>query len=184
MKKVLFIAAICFCSIGAYSQTPKEPEFAGECMLLKSDNTTVSLEKQQAQTRTAMTVGKAITGIGGAKSKLQIDGCCAATKVSSADNIRFIVRAVDNNTDPMAIVKIFQFDSNKKYRRAELVSVNGLGTTKTNKLHYLTFTAEKFGKSSYLLTLQDKTPGEYGITVSNPNALDEKSVIVSSFSIE
>lgn len=184
MKKFLLLAAICFCSVGVYSQTVQEPEFVGECMLLKPDNTTVLLEKQTVQTRTAMSAGRAISGFGSYKQKLQIDGCCASTKVSASGNIQFIIRAVDNNSDPLAIIKIFQFDSNKKFRRAEMASVNNFGTTKTGKLHYLNFTGQKYGKSSYLITLTDKTPGEYGITVSNPNIVDEKSTIVSTFAIQ
>ena len=125
-----------------------------------------------------------IVGIGSVKSKLQIDGCCSDTKLKASDNLQFIVRSVDNNTDPMAIVKIFRFDSSKKYRRAEVSSQNNWGTVKTNKLQYLNFTAKKYGTSSYLITLKDKPAGEYGITITNPNALDEKSTIVSTFSIQ
>ncbi|SIQ93692.1 hypothetical protein SAMN05880574_13614 [Chryseobacterium sp. RU37D] len=153
-------------------------------MVLKSDNTTQLLEKHTTQIRSANDVTRVITGIGSVKSKLQIDGCCSATKLKPSDNIQFIVRAVDNNTDPMAIVKIFKFDSSRKYRRAELESTNTWGTTKTNKLAYLNFTAKKYGTSSYLITLKDKPAGEYGITVTNPNALDEKGTIVSTFSIQ
>ncbi|NML58857.1 hypothetical protein [Chryseobacterium cheonjiense] len=183
MKKVLLLAAMSLSSILAYSQTTEEPEFIGECLFLKPDNSTVLLEKHTTQTRSAMNAGMVLTGFGSVKSKLQIDGCCSATKISSGDNIQFIVRAVDNNTDPMAIIRIFQFDSNKKFRRAEMASVNTFGTAKTNKLHYLAFTGKKFGQSSYLITLKDKPPGEYGITVTNPNSLDEKSTIIATFSI-
>lgn len=186
MKRILFVVMTTVLSTlctNLYSQTAEEPEFIGECIVLKPDNTTALLEKHVTQTRSAMNAGMIITGFGSVKSKLQIDGCCSATKLKSSDEIKFIVRAVDNNTDPMAIVKIFEFDSNKKYRRAEVASMNNWGTTKTNKLHYLNFTAKKYGKSSYLIILKDKPAGEYGITISNPNAVDEKSSIISTFSI-
>lgn len=183
MKRILLFAAMSLCSISAYSQTAVEPDFIGECMLLKQDQSTVLLEKHMTQTRSAMNAGMVITGFGSVKSKLQIEGCCSATKLKSGDDLQFIVRAVDNNTDPMAIIKIFEFDSSKKFRRAELASVNTFGTTKTNKLHYLNFSGKKYGQNSYLITLKDKPPGEYGITVTNPNALDEKSTIIATFSI-
>jgi len=185
MKKLLItaaVAAMTFLGANSYAQSVQEPEFIGECMVLKSGSDAELLEKHVTQTRSAMNAGMVITGFGSVKAKLQIEGCCSKTKLKP-DNIQFIVRAVDNNTDPMAIVKIFEFDSNKKYRRAEVASTNNWGTTKTNKLHYLNFTAKKYGNSSYLITLIDKPAGEYGITITNPNSLDEKSTIVSTFSI-
>ena len=39
-------------------------------------------------------------------------------------------------------------------------------------------------KVSYLITLKEKPVGEYGITVRNPNSLDEKNIIVASFGID
>ncbi|WP_144281849.1 hypothetical protein [Chryseobacterium echinoideorum] len=183
MRKLLLLAAVGLSSISLYGQTAVEPEFIGECLLLKPDQSTLLLEKHMTQTRSAMNAGMVITGFGSIKSKLQIEGCCSATKLKSGDDIQFIVRAVDNNTDPMAIIKIFELDSNKKFRRAEMASINTFGTTKTNKLHYLNFTGKKYGQNSYLITLKDKLPGEYGITVTNPNSLDEKSTIISTFSI-
>ena len=36
----------------------------------------------------------------------------------------------------------------------------------------------------YYLTLDESPVGEYGITVSNPNNIDEKMVIVSTFGID
>lgn len=165
------------------AQSIEEPEFVGEVNYIKPDQSVVLLEKANAQTRSAMNAGMVITGFGSYKNKLQLDGCCASTKIPAGTEIKFVVRAVDNNTDPLAIIKIFQFETNNKYRRAEMSRVNTFGTTKTNQLKYLGFTGKKFGNNSYLITLKDKTPGEYGITVSNPNALDEKSTIVSTFSI-
>ena len=100
------------------------------------------------------------------------------------DDIRFIVKAVDNATDPISIINIFRFETNKKKRLAELASVSTFGSVKSNKLERLRFSAEKYGEKSYLLTLIDKPAGEYGITVSNPNSLDEKGTIVSTFAIE
>ena len=54
----------------------------------------------------------------------------------------------------------------------------------SNKLERLSFTGRKFGESSYLITLDETPAGEYGITISNPNNIDEKQVIVSTFAID
>ena len=83
------------------------------------------------------------------------------------------------------IIKIFKFESKSKYRRAEVASTNTFGTTKTNNLNYVSFSAKRYGKSSYIITpLVALEPGEYGITVSNPNAVDEKQTVVSAFAVE
>ena len=125
-----------------------------------------------------------IFGIGKAKTKLIIDTPEAAIRLKSSDNIRFIIKAVDNATDPISIINIFSFENNKKKRMAELSSVSSFGSVKSNKLERLRFSAEKYGEQSYLLTLSDKPAGEFGIIISNPNTRDEKSVIVSTFAIE
>ena len=49
----------------------------------------------------------------------------------------------------------------------------------------MSFSAKRYGKSSYIITpTVTLEPGEYGITVSNPNAVDEKQTVVSAFAVE
>lgn len=80
-------------------------------------------------------------------------------------------------------LKFFKFEQKKKYRRAEVASVSAFGSAKSNNLEYVPFVGKKYGKNSYIITISTKEVGEYGITISNPNALDEKTTVVSSFSI-
>ena len=51
-------------------------------------------------------------------------------------------------------------------------------------MEYLPFTASKYGESSYRLVFETRPNGEYGVIVSNPNNVDEKMVIVSTFAID
>jgi hypothetical protein len=60
----------------------------------------------------------------------------------------------------------------------------GTFTATNNKLNYVEFTGKRFGKASYLLTLENPQAGEYGVTVSNPNHVDEKELIVLCFGID
>lgn len=183
MKQVLFLAGL-FASSVVFAQKVQEPDFIGEALVIKADNSVVQLEKTMSQTRTASNAAMVITGFGSVVSKLMIDGCCAKNRFKVNEPIKIIVKAVDNNTDPMAIIKIFAFDSYKKNRKAELSATNVFGRTKTNNLKYLPFTAKKYGTSSYIITLNEQPVGEYGITVSNPNQVDEKTTVVSSFAFE
>ncbi|WP_295959885.1 hypothetical protein [uncultured Alistipes sp.] len=170
----------------AFAQTPEipEPDFIGEVVAIRPDGKPEKLEKETVLLRTRANASATIFGIGKAKTKLIIDTPEAATRLKSSDNIRFIIKAVDNATDPISIINIFSFENNKKKRMAELSSVSSFGSVKSNKLERLRFSAEKYGEQSYLLTLSDKPAGEFGIIISNPNTRDEKSVIVSTFAIE
>lgn len=51
-------------------------------------------------------------------------------------------------------------------------------------MDFVDFTAKKYGESSYLIEINHLEPGEYGITVTNPNNKDEKNLIVSCFGID
>lgn len=185
MKKLLF-SVLFFGLMGiTNAQEITEPDFVGESLLIKNDQAAVPLEKQIAQNRTVASTGMILSGIGKVRSQLQIDGCCATVKVNSSDDVKIIIKNVDNLTDPLAIIKIFKFEVKKKFRRAEVASINSFGSSKTNNLDYISFTGKKYGTSSYILTLaKPLAAGEYGITISNPNALDEKQVVVSTFSVQ
>lgn len=184
MKKIFLAATLMYCfSIGLNAQTVEEPEFVGETILVKSDNSSFPLEKTLAQNRTVASTGLILTGIGKVRSQIQIDGCCAELKVGKNVEVKLIVRNVDNQTDPLAIIQVFKFEVKKKYRRAELAAVSSLGSAKSNNLQYVSFKGKKYGASSYLLTLSKLEPGEYGVTISNPNSLDQKQVVVSTFAV-
>ena len=184
MRKILLTSlAISFFALNLNAQEVDEPEFIGESLLLRSDNTTVLLEKELTQGRTVASTGLVITGIGKVRSQIQINGCCAGVKVSKDEDIKIIIRGVDNMTDPISIIKVFKFDSRRKFRRAELSSAHIFGSYKNNNLDYVRFTGTKFGTSSYLLEFSDLEPGEYGITISNPNNIDEKQIVISTFAV-
>lgn len=161
-----------------------EPDFIGEVVTILPDGSASKLEKETVLVRTRANASATILGIGKAKTKIIIDTPEAAVRFNSDDDIRFIVKAVDNATDPISIINVFRFEANKKRRLAELSSVSSFGSVKANKLERLRFSAEKYGEKSYLLTLIDKPDGEFGITVSNPNNRDEKGTILSTFAIE
>ena len=185
MKKVFLFLGMVLSTVSVTAQEVEEPEFAGEVVVIRANKTSAPLEKQISQSRSALSAGAILVGIGKYKTQLQIAGCCSTVKLNNAESVKFIVRAVDNNTDPLAIIKIFKFESKSKYRRAEVASTNTFGTTKTNNLNYVSFSAKRYGKSSYIITpTVTLEPGEYGITVSNPNAVDEKQTVVSAFAVE
>ena len=184
--KALFIFAtmMALTCINTFAQEIPEPEFVGEVVAILPDGNTTNLEKEQVVTRTRANAGALIAGIGKVKTKIVIESPSASVRLKPTDEIKLIVKAVDNQGDPLSIIKIFSFDVTKTKRLAEIASMSTFGSMKNNKLEYLRFSAEKYGNQSYLITLKDKPKGEYGITVSNPNQKDEKEIIVSTFAIE
>lgn len=183
MKKsycLLLLPATCSCCIFAQAPEIPEPDFIGEVITIHPDGNPGKLEKETVLLRTRANASATIFGIGKAKTKLIIDSPEAAVRLRGEQDIRFIIKAVDNATDPISIINIFRFDVSKKKRLAEVSSVSPFGSVKSNKLERPRFSAEKYSGKSYLLSLTDKPAGEFGITVSNPNNRDEKDMIVPS----
>jgi len=175
MKRIAIFLIAAIASLGLFAQNVEEPSFIGETLLLNADETTTPLQKQTIQV-------KLQTNMFTVTQKLIVGGCCAGVRAESGQ-IQLIVRAVDNNSDPLSIIQVFKFDAKKKDRRAELASASAYGAT-SGKMKLVPFTAKKFGESSYLLTISHIAPGEYGIIVLNPNMKDEKITVVSSFGID
>ena len=99
--------------------------------------------------------------------------------------MRFIVRAMDNNSDPLSIISIYKFKV-KRNKRTVVIAEDNSGTvmkSRTNSKDLMRFNGKKHGTSSYIIELKNLKPGEYGIIVSNPNNIDEKRAIVSCFGI-
>ncbi|HIS34004.1 MAG TPA: hypothetical protein IAA79_03675 [Candidatus Avirikenella pullistercoris] len=182
---LLFCLCVIFSVFSVYAQEPVgEPEFVGEALMLFPDNTAKLLEKTTSNERTRLNAAALVVGIGKAKTKIVIDGESARVRIPQEGDYKLIIRAVDNSTDPLSIISVFRFDVKKNSRTAEVSSVNSFGSVSRNNLEYLPFSAKKYGESSYILTLEEKPAGEYGIIVRNPNSLDEKATIVSTFAIE
>jgi len=83
----------------------------------------------------------------------------------------------------MSIIQVIKLKSKRKFREAIVSTSNTFGTNKST-LEVIPFKAEKYGESSYLIDLDKKLKGEYGIVVTNPNNVDERITVVSTFSIK
>lgn len=186
MKKIttlLFLFTCLLCGSIHAQETAPEPDFVGECFYLKNDGSTMKLEKSRTVARTKANAGIFIAGIGKVKTEIHIETPKSTSRIKGS-NIKLIVKAVDNLSDPMSIISIFKFEEKKKYRRAEVASAGTFSGSTGNDMDYIDFEAKKYGESSYLLSIENLKPGEYGIIVTNPNTKDEKQIIVSCFGID
>lgn len=177
---LLILAGVLISVLPAMAQV-SEPEFIGESYLLRTDGTYVQLDKE---------IGDFTSGISWSSNSwnalsLEIIGGRAKSRFSSGEPLQLVVRAVDNNSDPLTIISIFKFKEKKK--RSVVISEDNSGTlmkSRTNSKDMIRFSGKKYGMSSYLIALQDLKVGEYGIVVTNPNNRDEKRVVVSCFGID
>lgn len=182
MKHLFSLLALSLALTGAArAQKIAEPDFVGEVVHVKADGTAQKLEKQRVVTKTKAGASMYLVGMGKVKTKMNIEGGTSPVRVPAGTQLRFVVRAVDNQSDPLSIISIFAFKASAKARKAEMSSLGTFGGATSNKLDYVTFEAVKYGENSYLITVPSVAPGEYGITVTNPNNQDEKSTIVSCF---
>ncbi|WP_291529297.1 hypothetical protein [Bacteroides sp. UBA939] len=183
MKKFILLFLLCISIMPCYAQEGQEPEFVGEVNLINGDQV-LPLDKEFITIKTKASASMYIVGVGNIKTKINVEGNAASVRASQDGDFKLVVRAVDNNSDPLSIISIFQFETSKKKRTAELSSLATFGGQTDNKLKQLGFSAKKFGESSYLITLKEKPAGEIGVIVKNPNTKDEKSIIVSCFGID
>lgn len=180
-KKVWLFAFIVLSANILKSQV-KEPVYIGEAYILKQDSTRFPLDKEIAD----YTSGISWTSNSWNALSLEINERKAKTRLSSAEPLEVVVRAVDNDSDPLTIISIYKLKS-KKRKRTVILSVDNSGTlmkSRTNSKDLIRFTGKKFGESSYVIKLENLKPGEYGIVVSNPNNRDEKRTVVSCFGVD
>lgn len=99
--------------------------------------------------------------------------------------VRLLIKAPNNENDPLELYRIVRFNAKKKERTIKWQEFSPalLGSDEKEDAGYVYFTAHKYGAQSYLITIPEKElkPGEYGIFyMSLASATD---VPVGTFSI-
>lgn len=186
MKSLFLPLLLCIATIGVRSQniTVAEPEFSDETLLLTSDSTSIKLPRENASINTKASASMYLFEIGKIKSRVTLQGKESSAQVPHTPVIRLIVKAQDNNTDPHSFINIFKFDLKKSERRIQISETGTFSGSKKNSLAKIDYQAEKYGESSYLLTIQDLAEGEYGISLGDPNSLSGKNQLkITTFGI-
>lgn len=183
MKKLIIVAILIMVDFCALAQK-FEPEWAGEVNILKIDGDTVAIatEKSIPQIKTSSSASRLIVGIGNVRSKAVIKNGKSTTQIQPNDVITLVVRCKDNETDPTTFIQVIKFEEKKKERKTELANMNWLGNVSEGNMNFIQFNGKRYGKSSYILTLQ-APEGEYGVRVLNPNDKDEKVSVFYCFGI-
>lgn len=187
MKRFLIICSLLSIGFSSFSQSKinaDEPEYIGEAINVSSENVVIPLEKQSVKIQAKAGASMYLTGIGKVKSKMVIEGGSSPIKFKAGTPLTFIVKSFDNKSDPLSIVSIVKFEATKKQRKSELSSAGTFSGVSTNNQTYIPFKSKKYKESSYEIKIDATEAGEYGIIVSNPNALANSNTIIACFGVE
>lgn len=175
---------LCLMLIGIVSTKAEinEPTYVGEAVMVLNDSTSQKLDKEFAQYRHGMSWS---TNAWDA-TFLKIESGKARLRLPKGSSPKIIVKAVDNNSDPMTIISIYKFKAGKN-KRETMVYRSNEGTTGSSynvTKNMIPFSGDQYGEKSYVIELPNLDPGEYGIVVRNPNSVDEKRTIVACFAVD
>ncbi|MGN7786472.1 hypothetical protein ACTJIJ_18205 [Niabella sp. 22666] len=166
-KWFLFLILAVLTHLQGLTQNPKtaEPEFSGTIVFA---DTTSSGKNLETATMTVKTKGNAslyITGIGKATSFGVVKGKTSTCILSAQPTLSFVYRAESNSVNPKDVIQLVRFTISKDGNRVmPIVSATTFSST-SNEVIYLDFAAKKYGRSSYLITVTDLAPGEYGFSL-------------------
>ncbi|MCI6702954.1 MAG: hypothetical protein PUK16_03855 [Prevotellaceae bacterium] len=187
MRKGFYLLLVFLLNLtGVYAQevTVPEPEFADQTYLLTSNTTYEMLPRETGIVKTKAGASLYLTGIGKVKTRLTLSGPAAKVSVPHGP-VRLIIKAANNETDPASFINIFAFEVKGKERRALLAEAGTLSATKSKSLGQIDYNAKKYGKSSYYLVIDNLEPGEYGISLGDPDKQNEKNDMrVTTFSVK
>ena len=178
----------------------KEPEFINSYCIMTSDDSFESLPREIGTIkRHQNTVSNATGGVGNVYSSVTTAGELVGSKgkdivlegghssyvvPKDMKTISLVIKAKDNELDPMGLYRIVRFNASKKDRRIQWMEFSPalLGSEKAQKSGYINFVAHKYGEKSYTLTFPEKEmiPGEYGIFLS---AVNGTTIPIGTFSI-
>lgn len=85
----------------------------------------------------------------------------------ASEGVKLLIKADNNEQDPMDIYRIVRFTGSKKERRVQWLQFEPalLGSGDAGKAGFISFTGHKYGEQSYLLEIpaDQLKKGEYGI---------------------
>ncbi len=159
----------------------QEPEFIGEVNVMYNDSVKL-LDKEYMAMSSNADAGLVLFGIGSINTEIVVPRKSAKTRVPENTELHIIAKASDNLSDPMSVIRVFQFEVHHSSRKALIATADVFGSS-NNKFNSLTFHASKYGKSSYDIEMSSLPVGEYGVIVSNPNNRDSKSALIYCFGV-
>ena len=198
---LIIVSVLFFLILGIYIIYPKEPEFVNSYCILTSESSLEVLPKEIGTINSYQNNSPKLSSVVDKVSPKQSVAMDSIPSTNEMDivlkgphssyviprdmkSISLVIKAKDNELDPMGLYRIVRFNASKKDRRIQWMDFSPalLGSEKAQKSGYVNFIAHKYGEQSYILTLPENEmiPGEYGIFLS---AVNGTTIPVGTFSI-
>ena len=169
MKKLFATFTLAILTIVGYAQSQNlEPEYVGQVAVVNADSTTTLLDKEITTLKSKSSMWGLVPVPGSSlldKSKMNIviKGTASKTKLKRG-RLTFIIRAEKNDFDPKAVFGVLKFEVKKKTREFLIMKSSILsGSEQTTRYNNVETKIKKYGSNSYIVTIEDAQPGEYGI---------------------
>ena len=198
---LIIVSVLFFLILGIYIIYPKEPEFVNSYCILTSESSLEVLPKEIGIINSYQNNSPKLYSVVNKVSPKQSAAMNSIPSTNEMDivlegphssyvipkdmkTISLVIKAKDNESDPMGLYRIVRFNGSKKDRRIHWMGFPPtlLGSEKAQKSGYVNFVADKYSLHSYILTLPENEmiPGEYGIFLS---AVNGTTIPVGTFSI-
>ena len=175
MKTLLLTTALFLTTLlSGYSQAIKvsEPEWEGEAIFVNdSIGKGLTLERQEGTLKTKSSASVYMTGIGKTTAVLSVKGDASTVRLKKNSEIKFIYRFKDNGANPKNLIQVVALTKKKSARTVEVGSYETFAGASEGNLSYVEFKAEKYGTSSYLITITDLKSGEYALSTPSSNTM-------------
>ena len=198
---LIIVSVLFFLILGIYIIYPKEPEFVNSYCILTSESSLEVLPKEIGTINSYQNNSPKLSSVVDKVSSKQSVAMDSIPSTKEMDivikgphssyvipkdmkTISLVIKAKDNESDPMGLYRIVRFNASKKDRRIQWMGFSPtlLGSEKAQKSGYVSFVADKYSLHSYILTLPENEmiPGEYGIFLS---AVNGTTIPIGTFSI-
>ena len=198
---LIIVSVLFFLILGIYIIYPKEPEFVNSYCILTSESSLEVLPKEIGTINSYQNNSPKLSSVVDKVSPKQSVAMDSIPSTNEKDivlegphssyvipkdmkTISLVIKAKDNESDPMGLYRIVRFNASKKDRRIQWMGFSPtlLGSEKAQKSGYVSFVADKYSLHSYILTLPENEmiPGEYGIFLS---AVNGTTIPIGTFSI-
>lgn len=174
MKKIFATFALALMTASSFAQGGKlEPEYIGQVVVVNADSTSTLLRKEKVDVKASSSKFGMIpipgsTFLDKVKSYLEVKGKKSPSTLRGG-KLTFIVRVKDNDVEPKSAFALFGFDTSKKNRRFQLSEVGFGGAKATQNLNTVESKVRKYGESSYLVEVENVSPGQYAFIVGDDN---------------
>ena len=198
---LIIVSVLFFLILGIYIIYPKEPEFVNSYCILTSESSLEILPTEIGTINSYQNNSPKLSSVVDKVSSKQSVAMDSIPRTKEMDivikgphssyvipkdmkTISLVIKAKDNESDPMGLYRIVRFNSSKKDRHIQWMEFSPvlLGSEKAQKSGYINFIAHKYGEQSYTLNFPEKEmiPSEYGIFLSTVNGT---AIPVGTFSI-